>query len=153
MKKIIFTFVAGIAMVASADVLYWMVDNPLEIDGVQTTWTSAAFFQESTQLSKWDAEDMSDFGYATANIDRSVAGYDSASYFIELYNDQNAVIAKSSAIAYSSIANSFFSPIASPSSITFQASAGSFSNVPEPTSGLLFLIGGVLLGLKRRRMA
>lgn len=26
-------------------------------------------------------------------------------------------------------------------------------NIPEPTSGLLFLLGGMLLGLKRRRMA
>ena len=26
-------------------------------------------------------------------------------------------------------------------------------NVPEPSSGLLFLIGGMLLGLKRRRQA
>jgi hypothetical protein len=28
--------------------------------------------------------------------------------------------------------------------------AGTYS-VPEPTSGLLFLVGGMLLGLKRRR--
>jgi hypothetical protein len=33
------------------------------------------------------------------------------------------------------------------------ASFGNFTSVPEPTSGVLFLIGGMLLGLKRRRMA
>jgi hypothetical protein len=31
------------------------------------------------------------------------------------------------------------------------AAAGSTYAVPEPTSGLLFIIGGMLLGLKRKR--
>jgi len=33
----------------------------------------------------------------------------------------------------------------------FGQQTGATYNVPEPTSGLLFVIGGMLLGLKRKR--
>ena len=39
-----------VTCVASADYLYWMVDNPVDIAGSETTWASAAVYQDDTKL-------------------------------------------------------------------------------------------------------
>lgn len=151
MKKIIFAFAILFAIESNADYLYWMVENPAEVDGKDVSWDSAAFFQNGNQLSKMSAAEMELVGHGTANLGSS--GYDVATYYIELYNGQDSVIGKAN-ISYSSFAGSVFgdNDIGAPGLLnTFNASSSATFNVPEPTSGLLFLVGGMLLGLRRKR--
>ena len=151
MKKLIFAFAVLFAIVSNADYLYWMVENPTQVDGNSVNWNSAAFFQNGTELSKMTADEMNMVGYGTANLGST--GYDVATYYIELYNAQDSVIGKAN-ISYSSFASSVFgdNSTGAPGLMnTFNASSSATFNVPEPTSGLLFLVGGMLLGLRRKR--
>lgn len=150
MKKLISILSTVVACAASADYIYWFVENPTEVDGKETTWTSAAFFQDSTKLVTVDAENMADFGYSVATLN---GGYNLATFFIELYNDSSSTPIAKATVPYSTLAGSIFTDngIGSPGANKFNASTGATFNVPEPTSGLLFLVGGMLLGLRRKR--
>ncbi len=157
MKKTLFAVVVLVALVAKADYIYWMVDdNP---NGYE--WDTAYLVQDNVsandgrigQLTSTDAADYKEVGdYAWATLGEN---YTAASFFIELYKD-GKFMAQSEEQAYASVKGSIFggnpmSPVAAGTSAFVPV--GSTYNVPEPTSGLLFLIGGVLLGLKRRRQA
>ena len=139
-----------VTCVASADYLYWMVEsNPININGESTTWETAAIYQDSTKLTPVAWDDMSLNGFTWSEL---AGNYETSSFYIELYNSSNEAIAKSQAIPYSALANNI-SPnlgIKPPATMSFTATSATF-NVPEPTSGLLFVIGGMLLGLKRKR--
>lgn len=157
MKKTLFAVVVLVALVAKADYIYWMVDdNP---NGYE--WDTAYLVQDNVsandgrigQLTSTAAADYKEVGdYAWATLGEN---YTAASFFIELYKD-GKFMAQSEEQAYASVKGSIFggnpmSPVAAGTSAFVPV--GSTYNVPEPTSGLLFLIGGVLLGLKRRRQA
>jgi hypothetical protein len=84
-------------------------------------------------------------GYAIADVGDS---YSSQSFYIELWNGDKW-LAKSSAASGSSLAqfitgSNNLNPVAGTGWVPTSYS------VPEPTSGLLFVIGGMLLGLKRK---
>ena len=153
MKKLISTLAIVVAFAASADYIYWFVDNPTSVGGTSTSWESAAFFQGDTQIGSIDAETMDLTGSYVTTL---LSNYDTATFYIELYNSEtqssSTSIAKAT-IPYSAIAANVFrdNDISAPGSTTFHASSGATFNVPEPTSGLLFLVGGALLGLRRRR--
>ena len=151
MKKLMFIVAVLFALATHADYLYWMVENPLEVDGKSLDWTSASFFQGETKLSTMTAAQMSFAEHGLANLGTS--GYDVATYYIELYNSQSSDPVARAEIPYSMIANNVFgdNSFGAPGLTTFTASASSFHAVPEPTSGLLFLVGGMLLGLRRKR--
>lgn len=152
MKKTLFAAAALLALVAQADYIYWMVsDNPA--NGYD--WDTAYLVQGDTRIGTLTASEAASFkaldayAYSTLN-----SGYETASFFIELYNG-GSFAAQSETKAYADVKSYIFggnpmSPAAAGGGGFMPA--GSTYNVPEPTSGLLFLIGGVLLGLKRRRM-
>ena len=158
MKKISLIAAVLLALVAKADYIYWMVDNPAGDTG-QYEWTKAYLVQsnvsadsgrigELTAASAATLSSLDEYAYSTLG-----ANYDQASFFIELYNG-DTFLAQSETQTYAQVKNSIFggnpmSPIAAGTSGF--APASSTYNVPEPTSGLLFLVGGMLLGLKRRR--
>ncbi len=154
MKKILFALTVMGALVANADYLYWMVGSDATLDGKDMpTWTSAAFFADtiSTALSTATYEDLDLYGYAIAS---GADGFSTAaSYYIELYNSQGTAIGKSwftgaQMAQYITGSSSIIPPGTSVlTGTTF------ISGAPEPTSGLLFLVGGMLLGLKRKRVA
>ena len=162
MKKIITILAVGVALVANADYIYWMVDTPeatgIDINGnpASFAWTEAVLSVDGTTigtLSSTDAAIYKDLGaYAYATIS---PGYSNASTFmIELYSstvhDSSTWMARTSKSASALGAYIF----GDNSMSVMPASAfgiGATYAVPEPTSGLLFLIGGMLLGLKRRR--
>ena len=157
MKKTLFAVVVLVALVAKADYIYWMVDdNP---NGYE--WDTAYLVQDNVSandghigtLSSAAASEYKAVGdYAWATLGDN---YTAATFFIELYKD-GKFMAQSEAQTYANVKSSIFggspmSPVAAGTSAFVPV--GSTYNVPEPTSGLLFLIGGVLLGLKRRRQA
>ena len=162
MKKIITILAVGVALVANADYIYWMVDTPeasgVDIYGNPATfeWTDAVLSVDGNQigtLSSSDAAIYNDLGaYAYATISPSYS--DSSTFMIELYSstvhDSSTWMARTSSSTDALRAYIF----GDNSMSVMPASAfglGATYAVPEPTSGLLFLVGGMLLGLKRRR--
>ena len=161
MKKIISILAVGVALIANADYIYWMVDTPAtgtDASGQDTTfdWAKAVLSVDGTQigtLSKSDAAAYQDIGaYAYS----SIGNYsDSSTFLIELYSsatDSSSWMASTSATASALrdyiFGNNSMSAMA-PSAFGL-GGTGTYS-VPEPTSGLLFVLGGMLLGLRRRR--
>lgn len=155
MKKVLFTLAVLATIAAQADYLYWMVDTPqsgTDISGNPTSfdWATAQLWADDAivgTLTKSDAElyTLID-SYA---ISGDVSGWASKSFFIELYNSDSQWMAKSAAVSGSSLAQYITSTMSmNPPSGAWH---GTSYAVPEPTSGLLFLVGGMLLGLKRRR--
>ena len=155
MKKTLFVAAAFLTLIAQADYIYWMVEsNP--VNGYE--WDTAYLKQQNggtvTQLGSLTWEEaqgyLQDEAYAYSTLG---ANYTDATFFIELWNS-NKFAAKSEAQTYAQVKDNIFggnpmSPVAAAAS-GFMPAGGTY-NVPEPTSGLLFLIGGMLLGLKRRR--
>ena len=161
MKKLLTILAIGFAIAANADYLYWMVDPGVagtDISGGDKTfdWTTAVLKYETDNevmtLSKDDATLYNALNtYAIADIG-NVNDYSSRSYFIELYNGDQWLAASehksASMLADYIFGNNSMSPVAA--AAFGKGPTGTYS-VPEPTSGLLFLVGGMLLGLKRRR--
>ena len=170
MKKLIFALAVGLSLIARADYIYWMVDNPAS----GYTWENAvltvqddnrlyanenytaasAAVTDSTiggTLSQSAASAIAELGegYAYSSIGSDYSG---KYILIELFNSQGEWMA-----GYSAAASSLSSYIFGDNSMStmpatgFGQQAGATYNVPEPTSGLLFVIGGMLLGLKRKR--
>ena len=160
MKKLLTILAIGFAIAANADYLYWMVDPGVtgtDISGGEKTfdWTTAVLKYETDNevmtLSKDDATLYNALNtYAIADIGNDYSG---KSYFIELYNGDQWLAASehksASLLADYIFGNDSMSPVAA-AAFGKSGTAGTYS-VPEPTSGLLFLVGGMLLGLKRRR--
>ena len=153
MKKIIAIMAVGIGLSLQADYRYWMVDTDSAAkyepytavrltDGTKTI--DEYEFNSASELIAYQAQPN---GYFTAE---GTFG-DSQSFFVELLNGstwtaQSAPQTYAQLLASGSIFKSGSIAPATPNAASF----GSY-NVPEPTSGLLFLIGGMLLGLKRKR--
>ena len=164
-KTIIALFAFVIALVAQADVLYWMVSDDFE-GKVSAGDTSdfAALYVSGDGLSpnptalatKTGAEvytaldDGATFAYN--GIEAYSAG--SLSFYVEILSGDYKGY-QSEHMSYAQLANYIRGGGSSIPSSTFNAAGfgggASTYNVPEPTSGLLFLVGGMLLGLKRRR--
>lgn len=158
MKKLslIASLIVG-AGLAYGDVLYWMVGDDY-VDGAKAQGDSTAatlyyVYNGGTAqvLDFVTGADVAD--YYPGSFDTSLGSYagEGYSYFVELWNGN-----RTSEMSYADAKSNGYilSPGMSTPTPSGQAGFGGGSttyNVPEPTSGLLFLIGGMLLGLKRRR--
>lgn len=169
MKNLIFALAVCVAVAAKADYIYWMVDPDVKVtnyQGVENSWANAILsIQENGDIYKTSTYDSSSSSWKMSNGEaKEYAGYDAyavanlgnASYtdkyfLIELFSDSGSWIGGYSASA-SSLAQYIFSDNSmSPMPSSAFGQVGATYAVPEPTSGLLFLVGGMLLGLKRRR--
>ena len=155
MKKILFTLAVLATIAVQADYLYWMVDTPqtgTDISGNTTTfnWATAKLYADSEVIGTLTAGDAEIYklidSYA---ISGDVGDYAAKTFFIELFNSDNSWMAQSSKVSGSSLAQ-YMTGSMSMNPPSGPWTGGTYS-VPEPTSGLLFLVGGMLLGLKRRR--
>ena len=135
--------------VAHAEYLNWMVGgNPVTTPFGDVSWTSATLFQNGTELNTWSSDIFDVSGYVSIKLND---GWDSASYLVELYQgDSTKSVAWSNPFFGSDIAGNVYldNSLVPPGYNKFTPDF-----VPEPTSGMLFLLGGMLLGLKRRRQA
>lgn len=153
MKRIVlFVVVLAFAVVVQAEELWWFVAD----DAVTEQWDAAIVYatdsqDKTTGIDSWARTDLS-FGDGVAFTD--LDGYASAGYsfYVELLNSAER-IAKSDAVSYTDLLSSQ----AISSSMQSMPTPYQFSNfsslvVPEPTSGLLMLIGLAGLALKRKRV-
>lgn len=162
MKKllVLITIVASVVM-ARADILYWMVDT-----------NSAGDFDYDMVNLMYNGERIDSFGYADvsewgSSLNESLvalqqtypvdllkyelnSSYVGGTFWVELMNGTDFVAESMQKYTLEQLAGHISKGGIGvpPTAATFGAFA-----IPEPTSGLLFLMGGILLGLKRRRMA
>ena len=81
-------------------------------------------------------------------------GYGSSQYsfYVELYNTAGGSVHKTQTVSYDSLLSSGYIATGGVLTPTVLASGGfNGASVPEPTSGVLLLVGGALLALRRRR--
>ena len=77
-------------------------------------------------------------------------------YYIELYDSSNTLVGFTSAVSESTLASYIASSVEQATQLGLVNSPWSpntFTVVPEPTSGVMLLLGAALLGLRRRRIA
>ena len=164
MKKLmLFALVAGVFGFANASELWWMVGEGSQVDGETANWDTAKLYvspngynYDGKEIDTWTKNDIANFGTPTTEIGDSMT-----SFYVELWNE-GALVGSS----YVSLGE----PGTAQGSTDLSALAGSvrtgimgtatpysFSQfttaqvIPEPTTGLLMLVGLAGLALKRRR--
>lgn len=159
MKTTLAIFGVLFALCAKADYIYWMIDTESASAYNYTTALLRSSSDSNFSVTINDGIDELQ-SYTTGNLNdkiisyqadvggfySDIGSYSGQSFFVELLNGDQR-LAQSPLVALTS-ANIYSGSVSTPASAP--AHFGSY-NVPEPTSGLLFLIGGMLLGLKRRR--
>jgi len=161
MKKVLLICVAALAAVAiRADYLIWQVNTPnVEFNYAQlyyTTSGTAASGGTSVENGGWVASSSGNHTTPAtiADLDRSVSGI--TGFYVELYSyagsqyvkqavsDWMSLSAASSAIQ--SVADGGKTISTDSAVATFEANG----SIPEPTSGLLLLLGLSALALRRK---
>lgn len=181
MKKIIFGLALLIAGVCSADsYLYWMIDTESAATGswdydsarivaARTYWADQQVILTMTDLTgklltgktsvdedEISAASLMDGGFG-ASIASSGTYGNGISYWVELLNDGEVVAhseyANKDGLTYAQAAAYIQASGMSPASSPWLAGNFQAGAIPEPTSGLLLLIGMAGLALRRKRRA
>ncbi len=170
---------ATFASVVSAQVLYWQVNPSVSISGdtskAGTEWNYASFWAVNsedgtaslvnsymfnsgsapTETSYVDTDYLS--GSAPAYVNYTASDYTGYSFYIELTNktsDGKVGVARSETFTSDDFGNALQDAAnfnANWSSINAIGSGLTFTAIPEPTSGLMLLVGAAILGLRRKR--
>jgi len=161
-KTILFAAALMVVSTASANsYLYWMIDTYNEygdwdyarIQVVQNGTKIGNFLTfGDTPYSEIGTSPANTIGANYANLGSFVG--DNYSYILELYSDSTGWVAENkNAITYNALlaADAIYNGGGS-GSTAFDFSGTEFTNVPEPTSGLLVVLGCALIGLRRRRI-
>ena len=163
MKSISKLAVAAAVMVftsaASAGTLYWQV-NGEDLEGNLEDWGAELWMLDTTKS-------QGDTGYKTSLsggleevptgiLQADITNYtdDKYLFFVELYNYANDTSTEGYKWGYQDLVSSGYVAFGATDIPTVNATVGdhgNFANVPEPSSGLLLLMGGAMLALRRRR--
>ena len=141
------------ASAASAGTLYWQVDDNsgvgAELWAVDTTKSEG---DEGYKTSFTDGLIDAPTGIMQADITNYTD--DKYLFFVELYNYANDTSTEGYKWGYGDLVSSGYVAFGATDFPTVSANAAAhsnFANVPEPSSGLLLLVGGAMLALRRRR--
>lgn len=168
MKKLLMfsLTVAAMCFAARADYIYWMLSNPAAA-GALGTWDYAKIAVREAgsdavtgYLTMGDSESQKAYADWTdpSEIDNSFAslgsfGSDGYSFLVELYNEATGEMigANGRAVSYGDLlANDSIAGAIGMGGNAFDFSSVGYT-IPEPTSGLMLLIGFSALALKRKR--
>jgi len=162
MKNLFKTLVAGMLLLAgasaSAGTLYWQVSGADQ--DFDEAWLVAEA-KEGGALTYIDGVNSQSDKRSTALTQTDISAYEGDGYlfYVEMSNyaadtDTYTKVADGYKWTYGELVSSGY-VAASPLEVTTATAAGSTSNfgspIPEPSSGLLLLIGGAMLALRRRR--
>ena len=183
-SKVMALMVAGLmGLAASADVLYWQVNDSAAsaagisdysqaylkaTDGANEYYVSQNYASDgTTPLGAGVAKSNFSDGYAIGDLASILSAADGTtpyggqvsdlSFYLEMYDAAGDWQGKTAAVSYGDLGNAVSSGFNPEFSGVNNAMGGSssagYSNVPEPTSGLLMLVGFGALALRRRKAA
>lgn len=157
-KKLVLLAVVAVGVLAGrADALYWMVDTKAGNAWYTSSedWSYAQLFAtDGTEGSRIELTDNAFIEKGSGPFLADLGDYGNATYsfFVELYNSSGKLIHKGFAFSYNDLLGSDYISTAGVKTPTVLATGGwNGAAVPEPTSGVLLLIGGAMLALRRRR--
>ena len=149
-------FAALVAVTAKAEALYWQVNEGSTDKEFQYAILNATDGTTTTQLAGAAAEGNAPNQFVSLqNTDISSYANSSWSFFVELANFTNGqwVPVKTGAtVNYQDLQTQGYIATTFQQGLAISQTGGyNMGAVPEPTSGMLLLIGGSLLALRRRR--
>lgn len=156
-KLAIAAVILGMIGGAQADALYWQVDTAAGDASYKGEWTHAALFASDGTTT---GSQVGDYYKADANgrlaptlSDLRDYGSSSYSFYVELYNvSLDAAAYKTGLVSYDQLAQSGYISTGNVALPRYASTSGfNGASVPEPTGGVLMLIGGALLALRWRR--
>ena len=155
-------FVVGMffAVSAQASALYWQVtqgttDQAFQYAQLKVTGGDLA---SPTVVDMAEAEGTAPNNYVSiTSSELGQYGADGYSFFVEMVNysnDEFQTVATGATYSYNELVSSGYVATGAISTAAAQAAASQAnmgSPIPEPSSGLLLLMGGAMLALRRRR--
>ena len=160
MKKVLLALAIGAStMFAQADsYLYWML---AEAPSTTSSGYSPQPSFDDYAVRVYDGQKYLTFGNSDETFAYAESGQSYSnllvsdptvqSFMIELWNDPDANEA-SYRTSYINMA-SYIRPASEHALSGMMVAASQFHSVPEPTSGMMFLLGTMLLGLRRKKVA
>ena len=140
---------------ASAGTLYWQVSGADQ--DFDEAWLVVESKSDSTQKVNLDGVDAQSDKRSTALTQTDISAYEDDGYlfYVEMvsFAGGEETVTTGYKYGYGDLVSSGY-VAANPLEVTAAqaaASGASLANVPEPSSGLLLLIGGAMLALRRRR--
>ena len=137
------------ASAASAGTLYWQVDD----DSGDVT---AQLYAQQGNNEAGRIALSNELDAPTGIQQADLGSYSDGSYlfYVELLNYNSGTVTQGYKWAYGDLVSSGYVSFGAtniPDVTANVVALGSFANAPEPSSGLLLLIGGAMLALRRRR--